>query len=173
MLLEFHFHIGESPSLFQLCRNVFHTNGHMKILGLFRKKTILPSFAITIGTMNLKLLSLRIGVGGKLHRTFLLFVWHRLGNLIGIKCNRGGWCTRWKRGLCQPLEVPCLCLPGWGDNTGCGGDCCDDVGDADYDKSYQLLGHALHKCLHGVFCYTFQTTLKYKLLRALLLLLSL
>lgn len=37
---------------------------HMKTLGLFIKKMTLPSFAITVGTTSLKLLSLGLELGG-------------------------------------------------------------------------------------------------------------
>lgn len=54
ILLEFHFHIGESPWPFQLCWSV-STHRHVKVLVIFGRKMALPSFAITIGATNLKL----------------------------------------------------------------------------------------------------------------------
>lgn len=58
-----------------------------------------PSFAITISTMNLKRFPLGVGVGRKLYRTFFLFIWHRLGNLLGISSTIEGVMHKRKTGF--------------------------------------------------------------------------
>lgn len=90
ILLEFHFHIGESPWSFQLCWSVFHKQTYENPWA-FHKEDDTAFFCYYYWHNELETSFPRTGVGRKLNRTFLLFIWHRLGNFIGNKCkNRGG-----------------------------------------------------------------------------------
>lgn len=115
ILLEFYFHVWESHWPFQIFWSVSHKRWYENPW-VFQKEDGTAFLCYYYWLNELGTFFLGIGVGRTLHRASLLFIWHRLGNLIGNKCNNrrcdawdGNWVcvNHWRchAQVSQPREI--------------------------------------------------------------------
>lgn len=121
LILELSFNLNSSRISFEHRRvtfglsssgGVFPTNRNMKIPGIPWRKDGTTFLCYFCWHDELEtVLSLWFGVGRKLPRTLLLSIWHRLGNLIGNKCNIRRVIYKRETGFPSTTGVPCTSLP--------------------------------------------------------------
>lgn len=95
--------MGESHWPFQICWNVFHKQSDENPWA-FQKEDGTAFLCYYYWCNELGTFFWGIGVGRMLYRTSLLFIWHRLGNLIGNKFNNRG---------CDAQDGNWVCVNPW------------------------------------------------------------